>query len=129
MAQKILSLFLILGIGLSAFGAECDPSTIKQNVDGTYTYSRDCHVWVGQTKKRLTLLEDKVVQLEKKIELKDLAILKQEEIANHWRDTSFKLNDKLNTYEAVRISNQRLYFVGGLLTALASAYVGSRVLR
>lgn len=118
--SKLVIFFMVLSIPMQSFGA-CDFSKdIQENADGTYKYTRDCHVEVGKRVRRLVLVEQQVVELEKTIELKDLALVKQKERADLWMDASFKINDKLQSYDSAASKNQWLYFgLGVAATALA----------
>ena len=62
---KIVTFLLLLSIPVQSFAA-CDfAKDIKSNEDGTYTYTKDCHIEVGKRVKRLVLVEEQVVELEK----------------------------------------------------------------
>ncbi len=123
--------FLALMIFLSSFKAHsaCDftSSDVKENQNGTFTYSRECHIEVGKTLKTVSLLDEKVSLLEKKIELKDLQISKYDERTQLWMDTSFKLNDKLMTYEATKKNDFWISFGLGVLTVIAAGYAVKQV--
>ena len=90
---KYLMVFLMVFSSVRVY-AGCDWTTdIKENSNGTFTYTRDCHVEAGRNYKSVSLLGEKIELLEKKIELKDLQISKYDERTQLWMVTSFKLND------------------------------------
>jgi hypothetical protein len=109
----------ILSINLAH--ADCEFSTgIKPNPDGSYTYSKECHLQVGKNFKELSLLKDENKQLRKTIELRDLALVKQEERVQLWMDTTYKLEDRINTMDRIRETNKFLYILMGVgITALS----------
>ena len=121
---------MVMVIFLSSFrvyGA-CDfEKDIRDNGNGTYTYSRDCHIEVGKAVKSVSLLGEKINLLEKQIELKDLQISKYDERTQLWMDTSFKLNDKLMTYEATKKNDFWISFGLGVLTVVAAGYAVKQV--
>jgi hypothetical protein len=68
-------------------------------------------------------LEDREAQVQaltKSIELKDLAIKTHEQRADLWMNTSFKLEDRVNTIERYNDTNKWLYFgLGIVVTGLS----------
>lgn len=112
----------MIGLTLSnAANAACDFSTgITKNADGSYTYTRECHVAVGQMKYDLEAANKQVEDYKKVIELKDLALTKANERADLWMESSFKLQDRMNTIEDMKSKNQWLTFAAGVIfTGLA----------
>lgn len=108
--------------------AGCDWSAdIKENSNGTFTYTRDCHLEAGRNYRSVSLLNEKIDLLEKKIEFKDLQISKYDERTQLWMDTSFKLNDKLMTYEATKKNDFWISFGLGVLTVIAAGYAVKQV--
>lgn len=122
--------FLILSIMFSHLRgfAACDFSTdIKESSNGTYSYTRDCHIEVGKAVRSVSLLGEKINLLEKQIDLKDLQISKYDERTQLWMDTSFKLNDKLMTYEATKKNDFWISFGLGVFTVLAAGYAVKQI--
>lgn len=110
--------------------ATCDfAKDIKENTDGTFTYSRECHIEMGKNVKQVSLLGDRVSLLEKEIELKDLTISKYEERNRLWMDTSFKLNDKIQTYDHVNSTSNMVYFGLGMGLTILSVWAASQINR
>lgn len=108
--------------------AECDFSVdIKENVNNTYTYSKECHIQAGKAVKLVPLLEEKIDNLEKKIELKDLLISKQEERASLWMDTALKLNDKIQAYEKINATERWTYLILGAGAVAVSVWAAGQI--
>lgn len=128
--MAFFKLFLAISLFLSSVPAHasCDWSRdIKENPNGTFTYTRDCHIEAGRNFKSVSLLNEKIDLLEKKIEFKDLQISKYDERTQLWMDTSFKLNDKLMTYEATKKNDFWISFGLGVLTVIAAGYAVNQV--
>ena len=120
--KKIISSFItILFISNPVFA--CDFSKdIQKTEDGSYTYTKDCHITVGKTVKKLGLKEQQVDKLEEVIELKDLAIVKGHERIDLWMNTSFKLEDRVNTIDRLKERNKWLYFGLGIIVTGAAVW-------
>lgn len=101
--------------------ADCDFSKdIQKNADGSYTYTRECHLDVGNTYKALEKRVLQVGKLEEALELKDLALIKSHERMDLWRNTTYKLEDRVNSMEEFKKRNEWLYFgLGIVVTGLA----------
>lgn len=108
-----------LAFNSTAF-ALCDSKDIIKQEDGSYKYSKECHLEVGKTFGALEKREKQVEKLEKALELKDLALDKSYERIDMWRDTTYKLEDRVNTMEEMKKNNEVLYFILGMaVTGLA----------
>lgn len=126
--MKMVSILLITALFSSLAHAECKwASDIKENQDGTYTYSRDCHIEVGKKVKGYFLLESEVQDLRKAIELKDLALTKQTQHTQLWMDTSLKTGEELQKYERVRAAENNLYFISGVGLAILSVWAAGQI--
>lgn len=101
--------------------ADCDFSTgITKNDNGTFTYTKECHIKVGEMKRDLDLANTQIAEYKKVIDLKDLALTKSDARANLWMDTSFKLQDRMNVIDELKSKNQYLAFgLGIVVTGLA----------
>ena len=116
-------LFILLLLISQVSYAECDFKTgITKNSDGSYNYTRDCHIRVGET-----VQENE--NLKKSIDLKDLAIQKQEDRITLWSDTSYKLEQRVNAIEEMKSKNDFLYFGLGVLATVGTAFAVSRVIK
>jgi len=108
--------------------ASCDFSKdVKENADGSFTYSRECNVEVGKRIKELDLRRNQVDDLNKVITLKDLAIEKADQRAKLWMDTSNELNDKLIKYDSISKRSDTLYFVGGIAVTILSVWAAGQL--
>lgn len=108
--------------------AECDFATgIEKLPDGRFVYSKECHQKVGKMQADLKDREEQVAALTKTIDLKNLQIQTQEQRAQLWMDTSIKLEDRINTIDRMRSTNQFLYFGLGLVTAGLAVYGASKL--
>lgn len=121
--KKIFSLFLSISLFSNIVFADCDFATqIKKLDDGTFAYSKECNLKVGQMQQDLGIANQQVDKLGQAIKLKDTAIQKADDRAKNWMDTSFKLEDRINTIDSMQSTNRWLYFGLGALTIIASAY-------
>lgn len=119
MRQSLISVLVFSLISNSAY-AICDSKDIQKQEDGSYRYSKECHNEVGKTFGALEKREQQVEKLEKVIELKDLSLDKSYERIEMWRDTTYKLEDRVNTMEQMKKNNEVLYFILGIaVTGLA----------
>lgn len=106
----------------------CDFSKdIKQNSDGSYTYSRECHIEAGKAVKRVSLLEEKIDLVDKKLELKDLMITKQEDRTQLWIQTSMDMHEKLQKYEDSRRREGWLNFGLGVGVTILSVWAAGQI--
>lgn len=101
--------------------ADCDFRTgITEQADGSFKYTKACHLKVGEMKQDLEIAEQKVEKLNLAIVNLNLAITASDTRADMWRNTAFKMEDKFESYDKLRQNNQLLYFIGGaLFTGLA----------
>lgn len=130
MNQKLTSLLLISCFISNVSLAECNFSTgVTRLEDGSYKYSKECHIKVGEMKQDLEIANKQVEQLNKVIELKDLALSKSNERVALWMDTTYKLEDRLNKIEELQSKNHFLYFGLGVVTAIGAAYAASKLIR
>jgi hypothetical protein len=124
--KKILTFLIILVFSTSAF-ADCDYSKIIKNDNGTYTYTRELHLCVGQMKQDLDIANEQNLKFTKALELKDLALTKADQRADMWQQTAFKLEDRISTIDGYRTSNQWLMFGFGMATMFAASYAASQL--
>ena len=122
MFNKFISLFLIICFSCSICFADCDWKTIKAQPDGTFTYTQDCHLKVGELVKEAQLREEQVKKLNEAIALQDLEISKLQDRINLWKDTTYKLEDKLISNNNWGDYSKSLYFGLGVLTTVLSGY-------
>lgn len=112
--MRLISIILMVIVSLNQAYAACDFSTdITKNPDGSFTYSRDCHLEVGRLVKTNDLKAEQIDKLEKVIELKDLAIDTQTKRVDLWQTSALKMEDRLNTIDRSNDWNKFLYFALG----------------
>lgn len=124
-------LVLIL-VFMSIFGstayADCDFSTgIHSNADGSFNYSKECHLKVGQISKELDSANGQIGDYKKAIELKDLALTKANERADLWMNTSLKLEKNLQDVDSLRSANEKLYFGLGIAATVLSVWAAGQL--
>jgi hypothetical protein len=110
--------------------ASCDFSKdIRSNPDGSFTYSRACHIEAGKAINSVSIMEERILGLEKKLELKDLMITRYDDRAQLWMDTSFKLNDRLQTYESLKATDRWTSFGLGVIMTVVSVWAAGQINR
>lgn len=128
--KKFISFMIMAVISLDSVSAmaACDfAKDIVSNPDGTYTYSKECHIEVGKKVKKLEIAEARAEELEKAIELKDLALVKQKERADLWMDTSLKMNEKLRQYDSMANTDRVLHFALGVGVTILSVWAAGQI--
>jgi hypothetical protein len=125
---KIISIFLIVVFSISTSQA-CDFKNDIKKVDGGYIYSTSCHVLVGKKLEELDMRIKQVEELNKSIELKDLALRKSEERNLLWMDTAYKANERLNQYESARERNQWIHFALGVTTTALAVWGAGQLIK
>jgi hypothetical protein len=115
--KKLTSVAIVVAIlSQSVAMADCDFKTVTRLDDGSYKYSRECHLKVGEMKQDIEIKDSQIADYKKAIELKDLALVRTEQRADMWMNTSFKMEDRLNTIDELRSKNYVLYFILGVAT-------------
>ena len=122
--KRFLTSFLAICLFASTSFGACDFSTgITKQPDGNYLYTKECHVAVGEMKYDLGIKDKQLEEFRKAIGLKDTALALAEQRTQLWMDTSFKMNDRLNTIENMRSTNNWMYYGLGALTVLATGFM------
>jgi hypothetical protein len=119
--KRLISLFVVISFFSNVALADCDFSTgITKQEDGSFRYTKECHLKVGEMKRDLEIANTQIVEYKKAIELKDLALAKADERADKWMNAAYKLEDRMTTIDNLRSANQWLYFgIGVAVTGLA----------
>lgn len=120
--NRLIKFVLILTIAfpLNAF-ADCDFSKdIKKTPSGTYEYTKDCHIKVGEINRDLKDSKKQIEDLTKAISLKNLALKKADERADNWMNTTFSIENKFETAVKMKNTNEWMYFGLGILTFFAA---------
>lgn len=108
--------------------ADCDWTKIVVNTDGSRTYSKELHICVGQMKQDLDTAQKQVGDLTQAIQLKDLAITKSDARATLWQDTSFKLEDRIQTISKMESTNNWIYYGLGAITVLGAGFMAAKLM-
>lgn len=120
--MKIINIVVLLSLISNLSYADCDFSTgIKPNTDGSFTYTKECHLKVGQLVQDNKTKDTQITDLNKAITLKDLALKESEDRASLWMNTSFKLEDRLSKIDGLEKKNDILYFGLGALMVIGTA--------
>ena len=116
MKNKIISLVAILTMLSNTAFADCDFSKgVTANPDGTRTYTKECHIAVGNLVQDNAVKTQQVQDLNQAITLKDLAITKSDQRAQNWMDTSLKLEENVQKMDSLKKENEWIYFALGVL--------------
>ncbi len=113
--KKYLIILLIFISVIPAGVSECVWSRDIKEVEEGYLYKPSCHKKAGKLINDAKDREKQVEKLEKVIELKDLGLIKSHERINLWRDTSFKLEDRVNAMDKIKDRNKWIWFGFGIL--------------
>lgn len=124
--KKLIAAFLSVMLLSNIAFADCDYSKV-QKVDGGYLYTKELHLCVGEMKQNYEIEVQKTVKLTEALTFKDLALQKSNERTELWMQTSFKLEDRINTIDSLRGMNSTLYFTLGILTMFAATYAAGQV--
>lgn len=127
--NKIINISLVFLLIPQLLLANCDWSTIKKNDDGSYTYSKELHICVGEMKRDLDIANKQNEAYVKALELKDLAIKNADERIALWMDTTNKLEDRINKAEGIAARNGWIYFGLGAVTVLGAGFMASKLIR
>lgn len=110
--------------------AACDFSSgVARQPDGQYLYSAECHVEAGRAVRGEALQRRRAEELEKAVELKDLALSRQALRSNDWMLAAEKCQDRAARAESMSSGNTALAFAGGVLTAVLAAWAVGQAAR
>lgn len=107
---------------------KCDWTKIKDNGDGTFTYTKALHLCVGQLVQTNQTQATQIQDLTKAISLKDLAISYSDARATTWMNTSAGLEDRLQKVDKLEKTNDWLYFGLGVVTTIGAGFMAARLL-
>ena len=102
--------------------ATCDFKSVKKVGADTFIYTKECHLEVGKLVKVEKIRKGQVADLNKSITLKDLAITKADARISLWKDTTYKLEDRMLKQRKYSRLNNTLIFGSGVLTVILSAW-------
>jgi hypothetical protein len=125
--KKLAKMIVILALIPNLAFADCDfAKGITPGPNNTFVYSQECHLKVGQLVQDNKTKDAQIADLNKAIQLKDLALLKADERTQLWMDTSDKLINRVNTIDETYKKNEWFYFGLGVLTTFAAGYAIAR---
>lgn len=125
--KKIFSAIVIAALLPWSCYANCDWTQIKKNSDGTYTYSEQLHLCVGQLVQDNKAKDQQIQDLNKAITLKDLAIKEADARADNWMLTSKNLEDRLQKVDSIEKKNEWVYFGLGILVTGAAVWGANKL--
>ena len=126
--KKLISIILIIcSFSQVAFASNCDWSQIKKLPNGDYDYSPQLNLCVGNLVQQNQVQAQQIVDLNKAISLKDLAINYDEQRIAMWEKTAGDEQTRLATMESDQKHSDWLMFGLGVVTTFAAAYAASRV--
>lgn len=126
--KKVVALVAALALFSSTCFAECDFSTgAVRQADGTYQYTKECHIKVGELVQGAKIKDEQIQDYKKAIELKDLTIQKADQRTQLWIDTSMKLEDNIQKIQSYRGRNEWIYFGLGALTVFAAGMAAAQL--
>lgn len=120
--KKLLSYIVIVSLLFSQVArGDCDFSKdIKPTDHGTYEYTKDCHIKVGQLVQDGSTKDKQIQDLNQAITLKNLALDTSDKRADNWMSTSLQLQDRVQKIDQLEKGNNILYFALGIaFTSLA----------
>jgi hypothetical protein len=125
--ERLVSLILVLCTLSNLSFADCDWSTIKKNVDGSYIYSSTLNLCVGNMVQDNKVKTKQIDDYIKAITMKDLMIQESDKKAQVWSDTSAKLEDRLQKVDSLEKKNDWLWFGLGILVTGAAVFGASKL--
>lgn len=129
--MKILtSLILVISMMSNLAFADCDFKTgITPGPNNTFVYTEECHKKVGLMTKQLVNQTQQIADLNKAIQLKDLALDYSNKRTELWMDTTFKLEQNQESIESMRKKNEWLFFALGALTVFGAGVMAAQLSR
>lgn len=132
---------LLLSPQMSLAACNWEKDIVK--TDKGYLYPSDCHGEVGKVFKSNILRKEQIKELNgqikdieaskeklsKSIELKDLALIKADEMSMRWREESYNQHERLLKQKRLSETNNWIYFIGGFLAASASVYAAGQIIK
>lgn len=127
--KYLVNLIVIFSLLSNLAFADCDYSKVIKNSDGTFTYSKELHICVGTMEQDLQIAQMQLSDLNKALELKDLALTKSDQRVTLWSNTSSDLENRLTKVDSMEKTNNWIYFGLGALTVLGAGYMASQLIR
>lgn len=110
-------IILLLLISTSSF-AECNWREISKQSDGSYKYPKSCHLAVGKL-----VLDEKdqteaIGLLKESLRKKEEALSKEKQRAEVYKDTTEKMEEKVEKIDQLRKTQRWYYYAAGILTTI-----------
>jgi hypothetical protein len=119
---------LFICMSNSVFAA-CDWSTgITPGPNKTYIYTEECHQRVGALVADNKVKEQQILDYQKVITMKDLAIKDSDARYQLWFDTSRNLEDRLQKVDSMQKSNEYLAFGLGVAMTFLAGYAAAKLI-
>ena len=129
MKKLLISILLSIFISNMAY-ADCNWATdIKALADGGYEYSKGCHLKVGQLVQDNQTQAAQLLDYQKAISLKDLAIKASDDRATLWNNTASSLETRLQKVDTLEKHNEWLYFGLGALTVIGAGFMTAKLVK
>lgn len=125
--KKILSIVAALSLFTNVAVADCDFSKVVKNSDGTFTYTKELHICVGQLVQDNTTKDLQIKDYLQAITLKDLAITTADKRTQLWMDTTFKLEDNIQKMDSFKSTSNWIYFGLGALTIIGAGMMAAQL--
>jgi hypothetical protein len=123
-----LKKYLVYFSIVSQSAMACDFSTgIDKLPDGRFSYTKKCHLYVGSLVADNRAQREQLTLLNKSIELKDLAIVKQEERVQLWMNSTYKLEEKVQATTAFSNTQTILGFGVGVGLTILSVWAAGQL--
>jgi hypothetical protein len=134
--MKFLSLVVLLSMcGNLAFAdvgvvvnTNCDYTKIVKNADGTFTYTKQLHLCVGDMKLDLEVAKLQIVDLNQALSLKDVALQKSDSRVKLWSDTSEQLENRITKIDTETKRNDFLYFALGIAASIGVGFMTAKLI-
>jgi len=122
--------YLLLLFLTTAVWADCNLKTgITKNSDGSFKYTRECHLLMGDWKKDRDSFKAENETLRKNITLKDLSITHHEQRTKLWMDSSYDLEKRLTTIQRFNSTDRWFHFGLGIVATGLSIYLAGQIYR
>ncbi len=126
--KKVISSLLLLCVLSNVAMADCDFSSgITPGPNKTFIYSEECHQQVGKLVQSNKTKDLQIADLNKAIELKDLALVKADERIQLWMTTTQKLEDRMTTIDDLRGKNYWMYYGLGIATGFVAVWAAGQL--
>lgn len=130
--KKFISLLLAILFSCNVVFADtstCNWSQIKPLPDGGFEYSKTLHLCVGELVKENSIKDQQIADLNKAIQLKDLALTNSDARVALWQKSSDDELSRVTQIEGDQKRNDWLFFGLGALTVIGTGFALARLTR